>query len=156
MTQTNKEYALPSDPNRAMQEMMSTIDHLREIYIRENEALDTADTKSFFALQDDKYRAAEQYQSGIQQILTRKDEIRAVDPALKQRLERKQKEFSEIARKNAEALERMNRCMERLGDIIRGAAGKAAAQERGLRYDGSGRMQPAGNKAVSTGLQETA
>lgn len=161
MTQTHtakehKDFVLSASPNRAMQEMMEAIDTLREVYIQETAALDAADTNSFLAMQDAKLNAARNYQSGIQQILARKDEMRAADPSLKIRLERKQHDFSALAKKNVEALERMNRCMERIGNTLRSAAREAAAKDRSMSYGETGTMHVPDRKIVSTGISETA
>jgi hypothetical protein len=153
---TDSTITLSANPERAIQEMMSTIDALREVYIKETEALDAADTKGFFTLQDKKLSAARDYQSGIQQMLARKDEMRAVDPSLKIRLERKRADFAQLAEKNADALGRMNRCMERLGNTMRNAAREAAAKDRAMSYGGTGAMQVPERKSVSMGVSETA
>ncbi|HPF79224.1 MAG TPA: hypothetical protein PLF01_08045, partial [Alphaproteobacteria bacterium] len=47
-------YVLSTDPNKAMQEMMLTIDRLRASLIEETAALKDADTKTFLSLQDKK------------------------------------------------------------------------------------------------------
>lgn len=153
----NKEHAgLSLYPAKAMQEMMSTIDALRNIYIRETEALDGADTKTFLSMQDEKLEAARNYQSRIQQMLSRKDEMRKADPSLRRRLQEMQNDFSQLARKNAESLKRMDRCVERLGNTIRRAAKEEARKQRSFSYDATGSMRHTERKAVSTGLSETA
>lgn len=147
---------LSSSPGKAMQEMMDIIDVLRRVYVRETEALTAADTKTFLSIQEEKLAAARNYQTGIKQILARKDEMRQADPTLRQRLEEMQGEFTELAAKNAQALQRMNRGIERLGDVIRSAAKRAAQDERSFSYDATGIMRNTEGKTVSTGISETA
>ncbi len=152
----NEVAGLSHNSAKAMQEMMSTIDALRTIYVRETEALDGADTKTFLSMQDEKLEAARNYQSRIQQMLARKAEMRKADPTLRRRLQEMQSDFSQLAKKNAEALKRMDRCVERLGNTIRRAAKEEAKRQRSFSYDATGSMRHAERKAISTGLSETA
>ncbi len=147
---------LSQNPGTAIQEMMDTIDVLRHIYIRETDALTNADTPTFLSMQNEKFIAASNYQDGIQQMLTRKDEMRKADPALRNKLEAMQNEFSDLAKKNSDALQRMDRCVERLGNTIRRAAKDAAQKQRSFSYDATGTMRNTENKSVSTGVSETA
>lgn len=147
--------ALSADPKRAMQDMMETIDALRNVYVAETTALQTADTEAFFSLQDQKIEAAQNYHSGISEFLSRKDEIMTVHPDLKSMIRRKQEEFSEIARENLDALDRMRRTVDRMGNRIMKAARDTAARE-GVTYGNSGSMNSYRNKPVTMGLNESA
>ncbi len=151
-----KAHVLSQNPGKAMREVMDAIDALQGIYVDETEALTNADTETFLSLQDRKLTAAHNYQSSIQQMLERKDEMREADPALINTLQGMQKDFSELAKKNAEALQRMNRCMERLGNTIRRAAKEAAQKQRTFSYDSTGAINKTEGKGVSTGISETA
>lgn len=149
--------ALPSDPNKAMQQMMDTIDQLRNVYEQETEALGNVDTKSFLALQDDKQRAAEIYKNEVEEALTRKEELRKADPALKRNLEKMQADFSELSHKNMEALKRMQKTMDRLSGTLRGAAKEAVEKQRTFSYNQNGYVQSNKKKRISTGsISETA
>ena len=147
---------LSKNPNSAMQDMMSRIDELRDIYIRETEVLESTDSSAFLALQEEKLTAAQNYQNGIVQLLERKEEMRKADPALKQKLTDMQQDFSDLAKKNSKALERMKRCTDRLGDTIRKAAKDAVQKQRALNYTEVGHMQNTEKKSITTGLNETA
>ena len=145
-----------AEPNRAMQEMMETIDSLRGIYIKENEALDAADTKAFLELQERKLEVARDYQSGIETILARKDQMKSVNPLLKNRLIQMQKNFSELTAKNMDSLKRMQKSTHRLGEVIMNAAKDAAKSQRSHVYGETGTLRGAEKKSVSMGLSETA
>ncbi len=148
---------LSRDPNRAMQDMMDTIDSLRVVYEQETEALLNADTKGFLAVQDEKFRRAKAYQTGVEELLARKDEMKDVNIELKKKLEKMQKDFSELSRSNMIALERMQRTMERLNGTIRSAVKEAVKQERGVSYNQIGRLDDGGQrKSISGSLSETA
>ena len=147
---------LSQSPEKAIQEMMETIDALRGVYIEETTALEAADTPAFLSVQDKKLNTAMRYERGIQEIIARKEEMRKIDPALKRRLETMQNDFSNIAKENMEALTRMQRTMERLGNTIRDAAKEAVNQQRAYSYGESGALQSNEKRVVSTGISETA
>lgn len=147
-------YILSKDPNKAMQEMMTTIDSLRFSLVEETKALKDADTQTFLELQDQKLSVARDYLEGMTQLLARKDELKEADPSLKSRLEEMRLDFSEIAHENHAALERMKNGMKRLGDRIMETARAAAKKEEQLIYGSSGQMQ-SGLKAT-IGVNESA
>jgi uncharacterized protein YukE len=147
-------FVLSSDPNKAMQEMMSTIDTLRSSLVEETKALKDADTQTFMSLQDEKLTVARDYLEGMTQLLARKDELKAADPTLRERLEKMRAEFAETAHENHAALERMRNGMKRLGDRIMETARTAAKKEEQLVYGSTGQMQ-SGSKA-SIGVNESA
>lgn len=147
---------LSSDPEKAMQEMMETIDSLRDVYVRETDALESVDTKAFLDIQEEKLSAAKRYQMNVEQMLARREELKEVNPLLRKRLEEMQAEFAELSKKNVEALERMQRTTDRLGDTIRDAAKEAAKKNNAFSYGESGTMHGAEKKSVSMGVSETA
>ncbi len=146
-------YVLSTDPNKAMQEMMLTIDRLRASLIEETAALKDADTKTFLSLQDKKLDVARDYLDGMTQMLARKDELKAADPTLRDRLEKMRIEFSDTAHENHAALERMRNGMKRLGERIMETAREAAKKEDQLIYGSNGHMQ-SGLKAT-IGINES-
>ena len=157
MTMPQKDnFKLSKDPNTAMQEMMNTIDHLRGIYRRETEALEASDTRAFLEMQAEKLRAARAYQNGVSQILERKEEMKKSNPLLRRRLEDMQKDFAGLTAKNIDALKRMSRVTERLGDSIRIAAKNAAVRGRAFSYGETGSLKSSEKKSVSMGISETA
>ncbi len=144
------------NPNAAIQEMMGTIDSLRNIYKRETDALEAADMKTFLEMQSEKLKAARAYQEGIEQILDRKDEMKTVNPLLKKRLEDMQRDFTDLSVKNMDALKRMGRVTDRLGNTIRVAAKNAAVKSRSFSYGENGTLKSSEKKSVSMGVSETA
>lgn len=152
---SGEKFALSSDPKRAIQDMMQTIDALRNVYVAETMALAASDTPAFLSLQDQKIEAAQNYHTGISEFLTRKDEILTVHPDLKSLIRRKQEEFSDVARENLDALDRMRRTVDRMGNRIMQAARDAATRE-GVTYGKSGNMNGYKNKPVTMGLNKSA
>lgn len=147
----------PFNPNKALEEMIATVDSLRSVYRLETEALAASDTKKFLALQDDKLLAARKYQHGVEAMASRRDEMKAASPRLRERLQGMHADFSALAAKNLEALERMRRSTERLGDTIMQAARDAAKRKRTISYAGNGALSShSERKAVSMGVSETA
>lgn len=147
--------ATANDAGRAMQDMMLTIDALRGIYVRETEALENTDTQTFLSLQDEKLEAAQKYKRGIESLMTRED-LKNVSPAIKNKLAAAQKDFAGLADRNIEALQRMQRSTERLGQTIMGAAKDAARKKQAFSYGENGLVHKNEKRTVSMGLSETA
>lgn len=145
---------LPADPNKAMQQMMDTIDSLREVYVEENAALESADTRKFMSLQDRKIAAARDYQSCTAQMMERRDELQHIDNALKQQLLNMQEEFAGIMAENLKAIDHMRRGVQRLNDRIMTSA-REAARTKNVNYSAKGRLHT-NERPVSIGLSEQA
>lgn len=154
---TNKlaaELTLSASPEKAMQEMMEAIDGLRDVYAEETEALQQIDTMKFLKLQDKKITAARNYQSGIDQILKRRDEFKSTPEDVREELKKKQEEFSALATANIEALDRMHKTVRRLGERVMNAA-REAAIKNSPNYSSKGSMNHK-NRGVSIGINESA
>jgi len=149
-----RSFVLSGDPNKAMQQMMDTIDQLRDVYVEENVALENADTNKFLSLQDRKISAARKYQAGTEQMIERKDTLAHIDAALKQQLFGKQEEFAGIIAENLKGLERMRRGVQRLNDRIMTSA-REAAQTKNVNYSAKGKLNK-NERAVSIGISESA
>ncbi len=149
-------FILSKDPKKAMQEMLETIENLQNVYQAENEALDASDTATFLSLQDKKLEMAQKYQNGVEQILSRKEEMRDVEFDLKKRLTDMQEHFSTLAQKNRKSIERMQRATERLGNTIRRVAKETAKTRTTFSYNEIGTVDSAERKSVSMGVNETA
>lgn len=148
---------LASNPKRAIQDMMETIDNLRNVYERETEALKRSDIRSFMELQEEKIYSARNYQDGITQLLSRKEELKNVDIETRENLELMQKEFSALAKRNMKALEKMQKTMERFGGTLREAARDAVKKDHSTNYTSKGRMDLDDAKRITTGtISETA
>jgi hypothetical protein len=149
-----RDFILSSDPNKAMQQMMKTIDTMRDVFLEENDALKSSDTSGFLSLQDKKISIARDYQNGTRQLLERKADLKHIDVALKDALRSKQKEFSDIMSENLQALDQMRSGVKRLNDrMVRGACD--AVQKSNLNYSANGSLHK--NKGpVSIGLSESA
>jgi len=147
---------LSASPEKALKEVIATIEDLRSLYIAENLALEAADTNAFMGLQDKKLETAKLYQSGIEQIMARKDEMKRVDPALKRKLTRMQEDFHDITSKNKTSIKRMQRTMDRLSNTIRNAAKDAVNRQQATSYGECGRLHMTDKRMVSTGITETA
>lgn len=147
-------YILSKNPNQAMQEIMGTIDLLRLALVKETNALKEADTEKFMDLQDSKIEIARDYLDGMAQLLARKDELKAADPTLKNRLEKMRAEFADTVRENHSSLDRMKTGMKRLGERIMETVREAARKEEQLIYGANGHMQSGLN--ASLGVNESA
>ncbi len=155
-THTDQLSKLPLDTNAALLEVTHTIKNLGGVYVEETEALNNIDNKRFLELQAKKLIAAREYQNDMGQMLERKDEINKSSSASKNILKEVHEEFQEISRKNMEALERMQKCTEKLGNTLRSAAIRDAHKLNGYSYGDNGAIpNAASKKVVSSGLSET-
>ncbi|MGN7438112.1 MAG: hypothetical protein ACTHOO_05640 [Alcanivorax sp.] len=155
-TQQPGNLTLSRDTNGAVKEVMEVIKRLEGVYKDETEALHRTDTKTFMSLQQKKLSAAHDYQNVIAQIIARKGELNNLDPALKDRLDKLHAQFSDISKENMKAIERMQRCTEKLGNTIRNAAIRSIQKDRGYSYTETGSIpNTSRKKAVSSGLSET-
>ena len=149
-----QDFILSTNPEKAMQEMMEAIDSLRTVYTEETDALLAVDTMKFLQLQDKKIEAARNYQSGVEQIMQRKDEFKGTTPLVREELKKKQEEFSVLACANLEALDRMTKTVKRLGERIMRAA-RETAEKRTPNYSANGSLSKT-KRAVSIGINESA
>ena len=146
--------ALSRDPNKAMQEMMFTIDRLRNILVEETTALKDADTQSFLAMQDKKVDIARDYLEGMDQLIIRKEEIKTADPTILKKLEDMRSDFGDVAHENHAALSRMKNGMKRLGERIMETARETAKREQQFVYGSNGILQNSGGGTI--GVSESA
>ena len=147
---------LSKDMNTALREVSATINKMSRVFVAETSALNAVDSHAFIALQEEKLSTAQEYQNDMCQIIGRKNEITHADPSIKDKLKQMQQDFSRISKENLEALSRMQRCTEKLGNTIRNAAIHAAQKQNGYSYGENGAISNAAKKkAVSSGLSET-
>ncbi len=147
-------YTLPANPNKAMQEMMETIDSLRTTLTEETAALKKADTISFLNMQEKKIEITSHYLDGMNQLIDRKDELKDADPTLKQKLEEMRLDFADITQENLQAIDRMKTGMKRLGERIMNQAQMAAKKHDQIIYNAKGHMQTSAK--ASMGVSESA
>lgn len=150
----NEMGSLSQEPNKAIQEMMDIIDALRHVMEEETTILEASDAQGFLALQDRKYQAYKDYQSGVQHMMDNKEVMKAAHASLKQRLEDMRGNFQETAHTNSEAIDRMQKGMKRLGDRIMSSARENAKKEQQLVYGSQGHM--ASSKTTTIGIRESA
>ncbi|MBI4031182.1 MAG: flagellar protein FlgN [Proteobacteria bacterium] len=150
----NPDFILSKNPEKAIQEMMETIDRLRSVYTEETDALLQTDTMKFLQIQDRKISAACNYQAGVAQIVSRKDEMKKTNPGLHDALQKKQEEFAIVAVKNIDALTRMRRTVQRLGEHLSVAA-RAAIEKKSVNYGATGSINRP-KHTVSIGINESA
>lgn len=157
MTKTSKaKMKKPVDMRTAVVDVIETIRALNTLYSEETDALKRSDSKAFMALQDQKIKSAQEYHNKMAHILAYKEDVKRIDAPLKDRLRQLQNEFQAISKENVAAIERMQRCTERLGNRLRTAAVNSAQQQRSFSYSETGAIPNATQKkVVSSGVSET-
>lgn len=131
---------LARNPDKAMQQMMDTIDVLRMQMIAETEALKDTNTQEFMRLQDDKITISQRYARSMEEMIERKEEMRKARPALIEKLKAMRAEFATITQENIIEIEKMSKGMKSLETRIMEAARKEAQKGNQFAYGASGRL----------------
>lgn len=153
----NSDHNLPREINAAIRIVIGTISSINSIYTDETLALTNIDTPKFLSLQEEKFSRAQLYHSHMSEMIARKDELKSSDPALRNKLKELQAKFHELSAQNLEALERMQRCTDKLALTIRNAAIRSVQNKRNYSYGMDGLINASQkNKVISSGLSETA
>lgn len=146
-TEEKRAPILSKNPDKAMQQMMDTIDQLRNQMIAETNALKDTNTQEFMRLQDDKITVSRQYMHAYEEMIERKEEMKKAKPSLKQKLEVMRAEFAQTTKENMTAIERMSRGMKSLENRIMDTARKEAQKDKQFAYGATGQ--------ISNGLKST-
>lgn len=154
VTTSAKPYTPPADINVAILHTIIAVTALRDVLLKENEALEASKTKDFLALQDEKVEVARRYEILVNHLMDNGEKTKTADEKLKAQLQRLQGDFSTVCQRNLELIERMKTATEKLGECIMRSARKTAEAATQFAYGSSGKMQR-GNRA-SIGLEERA
>lgn len=149
-----KPYSPPADINVAILHTIIAVTALRDVLLKENEALEASKTHDFLALQDEKVEVARRYELLVNHLMDNGEKTKAADSKLKAQLQRLQGDFSTVCHRNLELIERMKNATEKLGECIMRSARKTAEAATQFAYGSSGKMQR-GNRA-SIGVEERA
>lgn len=149
-----KHYTVPADINVALLHTIIAVTALRDVLLKEVDALQQTKTSLFLELQNEKVEVARRYETLVNDLMARGAELKKADPKLKSQLERLQGDFSKVAKDNIYWIERMKNATQRLGDTIMKSARKSAEDQTRFAYGASGKMQR-GTKAL-IGLDERA
>ena len=139
--------------NVLLKELMITITALRDVLLKENDALAHTNTRAFVAVQDEKVAVARKYEALMTDLLSRED-IKSADPQIKKQLLSLEQGFTEVMKDNLIRLDRMKNATEKLGDRIMKSARKSAEGMTQFAYGAAGTMQK-GTKAT-IGVSEQA
>lgn len=149
-----KHYTPPTDVNVAILHTIIAVTALRDVLLKETEALKNAKTALFLDLQDEKVEVARRYEALVNNLMTRGAEVKKADAKLKEQLTRLQADFSMVSAENLDWIKRMESATKKLGETIMRSARKSAEKQTQFAYGSSGKMQK-GNKAL-IGVDERA
>lgn len=149
-----KHYTVPSDVNVALLHTIIAVTALRDVLIRETDALKATKTALFFELQDEKVEVARRYELLVNNLMDRGAELKKADRKLKEQLQRLQGDFSSVSNENLTWIRRMENATKQLGETIMRSARASAETKTQFAYGSSGKMQR-GNKAL-IGVDERA
>jgi hypothetical protein len=149
-----KHYTVPTDVNVALLHTIIAVTALKDVLVKETDALKNSKTSLFLDLQDEKVEVARRYELLVNNLMARGAELKSADPKLKDRLNRLQASFSEVSNENLAWIRRMENATKKLGETIMKSARKTAESQTQFAYGASGKMQK-GTKAL-IGLDERA
>lgn len=135
------DYKVPADINVALLHTIIAVTALRDVMIKENEALELSSTPAFMDLQEEKVDAARRYELLVSSLMDRAADIKLADEKLKEQLQRLQTSFGEVATANRNHIERMRNATQLLGDRIMKSARVEAERQNQFAYGSSGKMQ---------------
>ncbi|MFA5592497.1 MAG: hypothetical protein WC989_04205 [Micavibrio sp.] len=141
------------DVNKLLRALIVAVTNLRDVLLRENDALDHSNSQAFMDLQDEKVAIARHYEGLMVSLLNRTD-LQTADTRLRSQLLSLEEGFSTVMKDNMEKLERMRGATERLGEQIMSAARKSAENMSQFAYGSAGTMQKGGKATI--GLSEQA
>ncbi len=147
-------YKVPAEINVALLHTIIAVTALRDVFLKEIDALKATNTKAFLDLQEEKVEVARRYELLVNTLMDRAAEIKLADEKLKNQLERLQTDFGAVAKTNREWIERMRNATAALGETIMKSARKSAEDMTQFAYGSTGKMQR-GNKAT-IGIEERA
>lgn len=149
--ETNTEsYTVPADINVALLHTIISVTALRDVMIRENEALEHSNTRAFMDMQDEKVEVARRYDLLVSTLMGRAGEIKLADGKLKAQLERLQDSFGTTAKTNRERIERMRNATKLLGERIMKSARAEAEHMTQFAYGPTGKMQRGSKASIGT------
>jgi hypothetical protein len=122
-------------------EIMRLIEDFGGLLKRETEALKKADFAAVDTLQAPKRAMAMQYQTLVVSLSSRREEMRGLDVAARERLVRARTQFTLILNDNLRALETAKDSTRRLVTRILDTARKAVVDERQTNYSARGQAQ---------------
>lgn len=149
-----REFTLSKNTDRALAEIIGTINELRKVYEDENTALQACDTKRFLSLNARKLQAVSDYKACVRQVVQRRAEFSRVHPEIRTRLLALETDFTELATRNLELLSRLNKSVQRLGARLKRAA-IDAVQKKSVNYSASGNLTRV-ERPVSIGINQSA
>ncbi len=150
----SSDYKVPTDINVALLHTIIAVTALRDVMLKENDALAISSTRLFMDLQEEKVDAARRYELLVSALMSRPADIKDADAKLKEQLQRLQTSFGDVATKNRESIDRMRNATKLLGERIMKSARVEVERQNQFAYGSSGKMQK-GTKAL-IGVDERA
>jgi len=139
--------------NQLLKDLIIAVTALRDVLLKENDALAHSNSRAFIDMQEEKVTVARRYEMLMSSLLER-DDLKTADNALKNQLLSVEKDFTDVMQENLVRLERMKNATEKLGERIMKSARKSAESMTQFAYGAGGTMQR-GNKAT-IGVSEQA
>lgn len=133
-------YTVPADMNVAILHTIIAVTALRDVLLKETDALKQTKTSLFLELQEDKVEVARRYELLVSNLMGRGADIKNADVKLKDQLQRLQEDFSKVSAENLQWIKRMENATKRLGETIINSARRAAESQTQFAYGAGGTM----------------
>jgi len=133
-----------------VQEMMAVIVAFSSLLEKETEALKKADFKTVDTLQADKKLFARQYHAKVEALAAHRNELPALELALREKLVKERSRFNTVLSDNMYALELAQNSTKRLVNHILDAARHAVMERQQTNYSSGGKATT--YKTASTSL----
>jgi hypothetical protein len=150
---TTKAIELNLNTQDRLARLDQTVRDIITVLSHETQAVKAIDINAFTALQEKKSALFEQYQTDINALLLRKDELKTLPDPVKEKIRLWERELSVARLENMSHLERAGKSFARLRDRIVQVA-KESALRTHARYGASGSLELNSRRTISTGVQD--
>lgn len=151
---TKKEVTPKTPIETDVRQLMKLITSFTNLLKEETAAIKKIDYAGIDRLQEDKKALARQYQTEVNLLNQRKDDMQALPPDLKEQLVKARTEFTLTLDQNMRALEHLKTSGQRLVNRILSTARSTVVKETNSNYTASGQSTAARKNTLSISLDQ--
>jgi hypothetical protein len=144
---------MPPAHEQALLAMIGNMDELTSIYKAELDALQLRDMQLFSELQPKKVKLVQDCESHMNEITRQPSLLKAVSPALKERIYSSESNLRELATKSQQACKIRAESVKRVQERLLDAARHVLMRDKTL-YNKNGMSEHSKNKPIATAINE--
>ncbi len=137
-----------------IEELLVLINSFSNVLVAETDALKEINFKKVDSLQEEKKNLAKQYQTSIQDLSDRKDELTNLDINTREKLKQTRTHFNTILEANLNALDAARNSNQRLVDYILDIARQSIKEDHQVNYSNMGRTATYKSASTSMAIDE--